>query len=156
MKRWLSIAALVWLLDQATKVAALHYLAGAPVELAPFLNLVLVFNTGAAFSFLSAAGGWQNAFFAAVAAIAAVVIVVLLRRLGPGERMLALALALVLGGALGNLADRLVHGHVVDFIDLHYAGWHWPTFNIADSAISAGALLFVLDSFGVKFRRGRS
>lgn len=156
MRLWLAIAALVWLLDQVAKVAALHYLAGAPVELTPFLNLALAFNTGAAFSFLSAAGGWQNAFFATVAVIAAVVIVIMLRRLGPGERALALALALILGGALGNLTDRLVHGYVVDFVDLHYGGWRWPTFNIADSAISIGAVLFVLDSFGLKFGRGRS
>lgn len=154
MARLSWIAALVWLLDQLSKYAALKFLGlHAALEVTPFLNLTLVFNTGAAFSFLSDAGGWQNLLFAAIAAVVSVVILFMVRRLTPADRQVAVALLLILGGALGNLTDRLAHGHVIDFIDLHYAGWHWPIFNLADSAITVGAVLLVLDTFGLRLGR---
>jgi len=147
---FLGIAAAVVALDQLTKWAALTYLARhAEIAVTPFLNLVLVFNRGAAFGFLSHAAGWQNLFFIGVALIACGVIVYLLYRLEPGNRMVAVALALILGGAIGNVIDRLVHGHVVDFIDVYYRAWHWPAFNVADSAITIGAILLVLDAFNI-------
>jgi len=150
MLRYLWIAVVVIVLDQASKFAALRYLARhAELELLPFLNLTLTFNSGAAFGFLNDAGGWQNIFFVAVAVIASVVIVSWLRRLSPTERLLAVALSLVLGGALGNLADRLMHGYVVDFIDVVFGSWHFWTFNIADAAISIGAALLVFDATGI-------
>lgn len=150
------IAVVTFLLDQASKFAAIHYLARGPVELTPFFNLALAFNTGAAFSFLSNAGGWQNFFFAAIAAVVSVVILVMIRHLGAKDIQVAVALWLILGGALGNLLDRLYHGHVVDFLDVYYRAWHWPTFNVADSAIFIGALLLILDSVGWGFGKRRS
>jgi signal peptidase II len=148
---WLLVAAVVAVLDQTTKAivqAALQ--PGARIPVAPFLDLVLVFNTGAAFSILAGAGGWQRAFFIAIALAAAVLIVHLLRR-HPDERLFCAGLALILGGALGNLWDRIVLGHVVDFVLLHAYGWHWPAFNVADSAITVGAAALIWD--GVFGRR---
>jgi len=145
--RWFGLAAAVIVLDFATKLAVLGALApGESRALAPFLNLVLVFNKGAAFSFLAGAGGWQTVFFAAIAVVASVVISVLIVRHG-SNRVFCAGLALILGGALGNLYDRLVYGHVVDFIDVHAAGWHWPAFNVADSGITVGAGILILESF---------
>jgi signal peptidase II len=140
------LALLVLLLDQVTKVwaeAALGY--GQPVVLLPFLNLTLVYNLGAAFSFLADAGGWQRSFFIVLSSAVSLVLVVWIWRLPPGARLLGSALALVLGGAVGNLVDRLAYGHVIDFIDLHAGGWHWPAFNVADSAITCGVLLLLFD-----------
>lgn len=151
---WISLATIA--LDQASKFAALHYLAAGPVEVLPVFNLALAYNTGAAFSFLRDAGGWQNLFFAGIATVVSVVIVFMIRRLGAKDTQLAVALWLILGGALGNLFDRLYHGHVVDFIDVYYRAWHWPTFNIADSAIFIGALLLILDSLGWGLGKRRS
>jgi signal peptidase II len=148
---WLLVAAVVAVLDQTTKAivqAAIQ--PGARIPVAPFLDLVLVFNTGAAFSILAGAGGWQRAFFIAIALAAAVLIVHLLRR-HPDERLFCAGLALILGGALGNLWDRIVLGHVVDFVLLHAYGWHWPAFNVADSAITVGAAALIWD--GVFGRR---
>ncbi len=157
MIRLLRLVAAVWVLDQLTKWVALAALGGrGAIEIAPFFNLALSFNTGAAFSFLSDAGGWQNLFFAAVAAVVSVAIIVMLHRLPAGDRQAAVALQLILGGAIGNLTDRLARGAVVDFIQLHYGPWYWPTFNIADSAITVGAVLLVLDSFGWRLLRGRA
>ena len=150
---WIAVATL--LLDQASKFAALHTLVRAPIEVTPFFNLALAFNTGAAFSFLNDAGGWQNFFFAVIAAVVSVVILVVIRRLGANDKQVAVALWLILGGALGNLSDRLYHGYVVDFIDVYYRAWHWPTFNIADSAIFIGAALLILDSLGVSLGKRR-
>ncbi len=149
------IALVTFLLDQASKFAAMHYLARGPIEVTPFFNLALAFNTGAAFSFLSNAGGWQNIFFACIAAVVSVVILVVIRRLGANDKQVAVALWLILGGALSNLSDRLYHGYVVDFIDVYYRAWHWPTFNIADSAIFIGAVLLILDSLGMGFGKRR-
>jgi len=145
--RWYAVAAAVLALDYATKAAVLAAFAPGEVRpLLPFFNLVLAFNTGAAFSFLAGAGGWQTFAFAAIAAIASVVVSVLIWR-EPRRRAYCAGLALILGGALGNLHDRLVHGKVVDFLDVHAFGWHWPAFNVADAGITVGAALLILDSF---------
>jgi signal peptidase II len=144
---WLVLALAVVLLDQFTKALALEHLEyGRPVTMLPVLNLTLQYNTGAAFSFLSDAGGWQRWFFSAVAILASLLISVWLTRLERGEVMLAAGLSLILGGALGNLWDRLALGHVVDFISVHYQGWYFPTFNVADSAVTVGAGLMILDA----------
>ena len=144
---WFGIAAAVVLLDQWTKSLALAQLDyGRPVPLLPVLNLTLQYNPGAAFSFLSDAGGWQRWFFSIVALVASVVIAVWLARLKPHDRLLAVSLSLILGGAIGNLWDRLQFGHVVDFISVHYHNWYFPTFNVADSAVSVGAALMILDA----------
>ncbi len=143
----LAVAGTVIVLDQASKWAAEHWLAGRSLRLFDWFDLQLAYNQGAAFSFLSQAGGWQRGFFIAVAMVASLVILAWLRRLGPGEGVTALALGLVLGGALGNLIDRLLWGHVIDFIVWHYRDWYWPAFNIADSAISVGAVLLIMAGF---------
>jgi signal peptidase II len=142
---WLGIALIVVLLDQITKVTILKTMAyGASHAVTSFFNLVLVYNKGAAFSFLAAEAGWQRYLFTAIAIAAVIFILYLLKRHG-GQRMFCCALSLILGGAIGNLIDRLAYGHVIDFLDFHLGGWHWPAFNIADSAICIGAVLFVLD-----------
>lgn len=153
IKKWLWIAILVVLVDQASKFAALAQLKNTDIVLTPFLNLVLAFNRGAAFGFLSNAGGWQNAFFVVVAAIVSVAIVAMLRQLKPGQTHVGVALMLVLGGAIGNVIDRLRLGYVVDFIDFHIQTWHWYTFNIADAAITLGALVLVFDALGIMPKR---
>jgi signal peptidase II len=153
MFRLLWIALLVCVADQATKYLALKYLVHSEIAIAPFLNLSLAFNTGAAFSFLSGAGGWQNLFFVLVAFVVCVVILFMIRRLGANDTQVAAALMLVLGGAAGNVIDRLQLGYVVDFIDVYYRSWHWPTFNLADSAITLGAILLILDAFGISLGR---
>ena len=145
MWRWLLLAGGVVALDQASKFVAVAALAGkSPVEVTPFFNLVLVYNRGAAFSFLAGAGGWQRELFTAIAVIASLWIVWLLRRY-PQQTLFCLALSLVLGGAVGNVIDRVMIGAVVDFLDFHAYGWHWPAFNVADSAITCGAVLLVWD-----------
>ena len=118
---------------------------GESLAVTSFFSLVLAYNTGAAFSFLAGHDGWQRWLFAAIAVIASIVIVWMLRR--GGSRVLMCGLALILGGALGNLWDRIVAGRVTDFLLFHYAGWAWPAFNVADSAITVGAALLILDSF---------
>lgn len=148
---WLSVV--VCVADQATKWLALEHLQGGKVAVAPFLNFALAYNTGAAFSFLSEAGGWQNFFFIGVATVVSAIIFFMLRRLKDTEKQVAVALALVLGGAVGNVIDRIRFGYVVDFIDAYYRIWHWPTFNIADSAITLGAILLVLDALGIRYPR---
>ncbi len=133
------------LLDQLTKIVIIQlfsYRESMPVT--SFFNLVLVYNKGAAFSFLADQGGWQRWFFTVLGIVAAIFIVHLLRR-HAGQRLFCWALALILGGAIGNVIDRIAYGHVIDFLDFHVGGWHWPAFNIADSAICVGAVLFVLD-----------
>ena len=145
--RWLWLSAAVIGLDQLSKVMASRMLdLHQPVPVMPFLNLTLTHNTGAAFSFLSDAGGWQRWFFTGLTIVVAIIIVVWLTRLKAGLRWLAAALSLVLGGALGNLWDRLVIGAVVDFIDVYYGTWHWPAFNVADSAICVGAVMLVVST----------
>ena len=145
---WLLVAAAVVVVDQWTKVLATANLdLYRPVELTAWLNLTLAHNTGAAFSLLSDASGWQRWFFLAVALVVSAVVVVWLWRTARHEWPQALALSLVLGGAIGNVVDRLRLGYVVDFIDVHAAGWHWPAFNVADSAISVGVVVLLLDAF---------
>jgi signal peptidase II len=145
--RWFCLAAVVILLDYASKIAVLAFLApGESRVLTPFFNLVLVFNKGAAFSFLAGAEGWQTLFFAAIAVVASVVISFLIYKYEK-KVLFCCGLALILGGALGNLYDRIVYGHVVDFLDFHALGWHWPAFNVADSAITVGAATLILESF---------
>jgi signal peptidase II len=151
---WFAASAGIVAVDQVTKWLVLASFApGERRELTGFLNLVLWFNKGAAFSFLADAEGWQRPLLVAFALAAAVVVSVLLVR-SPGKRMFAGGLALILGGALGNVIDRVRFGHVVDFIDLHAGGWHWPAFNVADSAITLGAVLLILD--GLVHHEGRA
>lgn len=147
MRNWLGLSAIVIALDLYTKhlvQAALVY--GEHHALTSFFDLVLFHNEGAAFSFLAGAGGWQRIFFSVFALAAAGIIVHLLRK-HQGQTLFCLALSLVLGGALGNLYDRLTLGYVVDFLFFHYQSWYWPAFNVADSAITAGVTLLLWDSF---------
>lgn len=144
---WLAIAAVVVILDQITKLIILgRFQPGESVPITSFFNLVLAFNTGAAFSLLANAGGWQRLFFISVALVAVIVIGWLLRR-HHAERMFSLGLALILGGAIGNVIDRIWLGKVIDFLLFYYREWAWPAFNVADSAITVGAALLILDSF---------
>jgi len=144
---WFAVAAAIVLADRLAKWAALSQLRpGEPVAVTGFFNLVLVFNRGAAFSFLADAPGWQQPFFIAVALIAAAIVSWMLWRY-PARLLLCAGLALILGGALGNLWDRVAYGQVVDFLDFHAFGWHWPAFNLADSAISVGAGILIAESF---------
>ncbi|HEY0676349.1 MAG TPA: signal peptidase II [Immundisolibacter sp.] len=141
----LALAALLILLDQASKLAVLRLLEPyQTIPVVPGFNLTLAFNRGASFSFLADAGGWQRWLFSGISLAASVIIVILLRRTPPADRLNGLGLSLVLSGAVGNLIDRLWLGHVVDFLDVYYRAWHFPAFNIADSAISIGAALLVL------------
>lgn len=150
MLKWLWLSFIALILDQVSKLAIVAKMElYESIEVVPFFNLTYVHNTGAAFSFLSQAGGWQRWFFAAMALIVSVIITVWLKRLKQHETLLAVALALVLGGAVGNLIDRLAYGYVIDFIDVYYQTWHWPAFNIADSAITLGVILMLAESFGL-------
>jgi signal peptidase II len=145
MLPWLGIAAIIVLLDQLTKVTVTRLFSyGESYPVTSFFNLVLVHNPGAAFSFLADAGGWQRHFFSGIAVFAVLFILYLLKRHAE-QKMFCWALALILGGAIGNLIDRVAYGYVIDFLDLHVAGWHWPAFNVADMAIVGGAALFILD-----------
>lgn len=140
---WLGLSGLIIVLDQLTKfwvVSALRL--GQSMELTSFFNLVFVYNPGAAFSFLSDAGGWQRWFFVGLALAVSVWLTLLIRQ-HASERLLPLAVAMILGGALGNVIDRIRYGAVVDFLDFHAAGWHFPAFNVADSAISMGVTLLI-------------
>ncbi len=148
MLKWLWLSFAVIVLDQLTKYVATDLLIYAePVAVMPFFNLTLLHNTGAAFSFLSDAGGWQRWFFTLLAIGVSAGIIVWISRLESKQKWLAIALALIVGGALGNLWDRLYFGYVVDFIQIYYEQWYWPAFNIADSAISVGAVMLLIDGF---------
>ena len=150
MIKWLWLAVLALVLDQASKLIianAMQLYQSIPVM--PFFNLTYVHNTGAAFSFLSQAGGWQRWFFSLLAIVVSGVLMVWMTRLKEHENLLAASLALILGGAIGNLIDRLAYGYVIDFLDVYYETKHWPAFNIADSAITLGVFLMLLESFGV-------
>jgi len=150
MFRFFWIAVVVVALDQASKWLALSKLSGqAGIALAPFLNLELVFNAGAAFGFLNSASGWQNLFFVGVAIVACFVILMMARRLGTDDKTVLVGLMLVFGGAVGNVIDRLRFSYVIDFIDFYIGSWHFWTFNVADAAISIGAALLVLDALGL-------
>ena len=150
LMRWLSLSALVVVLDQLTKLWVIDvFQYGERVALNSFFNIVHARNTGAAFSFLASESGWQRFFFIGIASAASALIVYLLRK-HANERWFSLALSLVLGGALGNLIDRVRFGYVVDFLDFYYAGWHFPAFNVADSAITVGAALLIVDGLRKK------
>lgn len=155
--RWWWLSLLVIGLDQGAKHLAVSRLEYAvPVPVLPGFNFTLVHNTGAAFSLLHDAGGWQRLFFIVLAIVISVVLAGWLVRLPGEQRWLSVALALILGGALGNLWDRVTLGHVVDFIDVYWRTAHWPAFNIADSAIFAGAVMLALDAFWLEPRRVKS
>ena len=144
---WFAGAAAVVAADQLTKAMILaRFAPGERLEVTSFLNLVLAFNKGAAFSLLAQAPGWQTPLLVAIALAAVAILSALIVR-NLHKRLLCTGLALVLGGAMGNLVDRLRLGHVVDFVDLHAAGWHWPAFNVADSGITVGAAILILEGF---------
>ena len=150
---WLGLALVVIVLDQLTKTLILgHFQLGDSLHVTSFFNVVRVHNTGAAFSFLAGAGGWQRWFFVTLGFVATGFIVWMLRS-HPAQKLFCLAVTLIMGGALGNVVDRLLHGYVVDFIQLHWGGWYFPSFNLADSAITLGAVLLILDEIR-RVRRG--
>ncbi|MFM2275828.1 MAG: hypothetical protein RL211_1700 [Pseudomonadota bacterium] len=145
MLRWLALAFIILLADQFTKVLIVgHYQLHDSTYVTPFFNVVRAHNTGAAFSFLAGASGWQRWFFTGVGLAAAALILWMLKS-HPGQKLFSFAMACILGGAIGNVVDRLVHGYVVDFLDFHWRGMHFPAFNVADSAITIGAACLILD-----------
>jgi signal peptidase II len=151
MLKYLWISALVLVFDQISKyIANTSMSLYQTIEVVPYFNFTLAYNYGAAFSFLADAGGWQRWFFTGLAAIFSVVIFVWITRLKSSAKLEAISLSLILGGAIGNLVDRLIFGYVIDFLDVYYQSYHWPAFNIADSAICIGAVLLILDSFKKK------
>lgn len=154
-QRWLWLAAAIVVIDQLSKFAILRSLSfGERIAVVPGLfDLTLVYNRGAAFSFLAGASGWQRWFFTGLGIAAAIFIVWLLARHG-SQRLFAFALALILGGAIGNVIDRIAHGQVVDFLLVYWQRFHWPAFNVADSAITVGAALLIVDELR-RVRRGR-
>jgi signal peptidase II len=153
---WLGVSALIILFDWQTKQLASESLVlYRPLEIFPGLNMTLAHNYGAAFSFLSNAGGWQRWLFTLLATGVSAVLLVWLLRLPRREWLTGLSLGLIIGGAIGNLIDRIQLGYVVDFIDVYYKNWHWPAFNVADSAISCGVVLLLLDGLWLKPARER-
>jgi signal peptidase II len=154
---WFVLSVIVIVLDQWTKaLVTMQFEYRELLPVLPGFNLTLVHNTGAAFSFLSDAGGWQRWFFSGIAVLVSLGLSVWLLRLPAGKKWLALGIALLLGGALGNVYDRVVLGYVVDFVDLYYGGWHWPAFNVADAAICVGAGFLLLDGFTDQAESGAS
>ncbi len=150
---WLGIAAVVLIADQFTKVLIVStYQLGEGFPVSSFFNIVRVHNEGAAFSFLATAGGWQRWFFTGLGVAATFFMVWMLKK-HPGQKLFGLAIACILGGAIGNVIDRVLYGYVVDFLDFHYAGIHFPAFNVADCGISVGAALLILDEV-LRVRRG--
>jgi signal peptidase II len=144
--KWLWLSLVLIILDQGTKFSAIHYLAfNQPVRLLPFLNLTLEHNPGAAFSFLAQAGDWQGWLFGMVAILVCIFIARWLYKIPAGKIWLPMGLSLIIGGAIGNVADRIMHGYVIDFLDFYVNNWHWPTFNFADSAICIGAAMLIID-----------
>jgi signal peptidase II len=152
--KWLALALVILMADQFTKVLIVGtYQLGDSTQVTEFFNVVRVHNSGAAFSFLAGAGGWQRWFFTVIGVGAALIILWLLKS-HAGQKLFSFALACILGGAIGNVIDRLLYGYVVDFLDFHGLGWHFPAFNIADSAITVGAACLILDEL-LRVRRGR-
>jgi signal peptidase II len=151
---WLGLAMVVLVADQFTKVLIMgYYQLGDSTPVTSFFNLVRVHNTGAAFSFLASAGGWQRWFFTGIGVAAAVLIIWMLKTRA-GQKLFSFAIASILGGAVGNVIDRVLYGYVVDFLDFHWKGWHFPAFNVADSAITVGAACLILDEL-LRVRRAR-
>ena len=154
---WLLMSVLIIVLDLWTKGLATESLTlYRPVELTSWLNMTLAHNYGAAFSFLSDAGGWQRWLFTGLASVVTIVLIVWLLRLPAREKLTAAALGLIIGGAVGNLIDRIMNGYVVDFIDVYYRDWHWPAFNLADSAITGGVILLVIDGLFLSMSKKQS
>ena len=152
--QWLGLALVILMADQFTKVLIVGtYQLGDSTLVTQFFNVVRVHNSGAAFSFLAGAGGWQRWFFTVIGVGAALLILWLLKS-HAGQKLFSFAMACILGGAIGNVIDRLLYGYVVDFLDFHGLGWHFPAFNIADSAITVGAACLILDEL-LRVRRGR-
>jgi len=148
MLKWLGLSLLIIVLDQASKLwVVANFDLYESIALLPGVNFTYVHNTGAAFSFLSSAGGWQRWLFVGIALVATVFLLVWLRKLKTSERWMAATLSLILGGAIGNLYDRIAYSYVIDFIDVYYDSHHWPVFNIADSAISIGVVMMLIDTF---------
>ena len=157
MLKWIWLAIIIVVIDQITKyIASTSLEMYQPVAVMPMFNWTLMHNTGAAFSFLADAGGWQRWFFAVIAVVVSVVIVLWIKRLEQHEKWQAIALALILGGAIGNVIDRISLGYVVDFIQIYYQQWFWPAFNIADSAISIGVVMIIIDSVREYFDEKKS
>jgi len=155
--KWLWLAVLAIVLDFTTKQMAEHFLQYAqPVYVLPIFDLTLLYNKGAAFSFLANESGWQRWFFALIAIGVSTVLTIWLMKLKPSERWLSAALALVIGGALGNLYDRFAYGHVVDFLHFHWEEHYFPAFNIADSAITLGAIMLIIDSLFLEKKRAQN
>jgi signal peptidase II len=151
MMKWYGLSALVIAVDQITKLLAENTLAyRVPENVFHGLNMTLVYNQGAAFSFLSDAGGWQRWFFITLSTVISIGLIVWMSKTDRARIFLLLGMAMILGGAIGNLIDRSLYGYVIDFIDVYYRDWHWPAFNIADSAISVGAGFLILDMFTYK------
>jgi signal peptidase II len=151
MLKWLNLSALVIIFDQLTKWLMSSWLdLYETVAVVPYFNLTLAHNYGAAFSFLASAGGWQRWFFTILAIVVSIVLTVWMKRLKANAKLEAISLALILGGAIGNVIDRVAHGYVIDFLDVYVGSYHWPAFNIADSAICVGAVLLIFDSFRSK------
>ncbi len=154
MLPWLGLALIILIADQFTKVLIVgYYRLGDSTTITSFFNIVRAHNTGAAFSFLAGASGWQRWFFTGIGVAAALFILWMLKS-HPGQKLFSFAMACILGGAIGNVIDRVLYGYVVDFLDFHWAGWHFPAFNIADSAISIGAACLILDEL-LRVRRGK-
>ena len=154
MLRWLALAFIILLVDQFTKVLIVgYYQLHDSTYVTPFFNVVRAHNTGAAFSFLAGASGWQRWFFTGVGLAAAALILWMLKS-HPGQKLFSFAMACILGGAIGNVVDRLMHGYVVDFLDFHWRGMHFPAFNVADSAITIGAACLILDEL-LRVKRGK-
>jgi signal peptidase II len=151
---WLGLALLVVVLDQLSKTLVLgSFQLNDSRTVTSWFNLVRVHNTGAAFSFLAGASGWQRWFFVGLGTLASAFIVWMLKK-HPGQKLFCFAVTMIMGGAIGNVVDRLLHGYVVDFIQVHYGGWYFPSFNLADSAITLGAVCLILDEL-LRVRRGR-
>lgn len=154
MLQWLGLATIILMADQFTKVMILgFYQLGDSTYVTSFFNVVRAHNSGAAFSFLAGASGWQRWFFTVIGVLAAGLILWLLKS-HAGQRLFAFSMACILGGAIGNVIDRVRFGYVVDFLDFHWHGWHFPAFNVADSAITIGAACLILDEL-LRVRRGR-
>lgn len=153
--QWLGLAFILLLADQFTKVLILGaYQLGDSTYVTSFFNVVRVHNSGAAFSFLAGASGWQRWFFVAIG-VAATSFILWMLKAHAGQKLFSFAMACILSGAIGNVLDRLLHGYVIDFLDFHWHGWHFPAFNVADSAISIGAACMILDEL-LRVRRSKS
>lgn len=155
MLKWLWLTGLIVVLDQASKWFMASWLSlYETVAIVPYFNLTMAHNTGAAFSFLAQAGGWQRWFFIGLTTVIVIGLFIWLKKLTAAARLEAISIALILGGAIGNVIDRMYYGYVIDFLDVYYGSYHWPAFNIADSAIVVGAALLIIDSFFAKPAQG--